>query len=353
MGPGFFDLHNRYQELSRGKDPLLKLNDLISWENFRPIILEALKRKPAAIPSKGRPPFDPIILFKMLVLQTLYTLSDQQTEFQCKDRLSFMRFLGVHLYNKVPDEKTLWLFRETLVNASAMEPLFEMLERFISSQGFEAKKGQMVDASIVEAPKRRLTRAENKDLEEGKIPQSLENDHVRAQVDLDASWTKRQDRSYFGYKNHINADVKHKIIRLYSVTDAASHDSTKTENLIDLKNPSPFFYGDSAYNGKDHRKMLKDQCLQPRICMKGKVNHPLAVWQQSHNRKVAHVRARVEHVFGRESQFGGKAMFVRTIGLARASLKIGLINLVYNMQRYVFLTQQVLCSQKKNTLLAA
>jgi len=340
MGPGFFDLHNRYQDLSRGKDPLLILNDLIPWENFRAPILEALQRTPSNTPSKGRPPFDPLVLFKMLILQTFYTLSDQQTEFQCKDRLSFMRFLGVHLHAKVPDEKTLWAFREALIKTKVMDPLFEMLERFISDQGFEAKKGQMVDASIVEAPKRRLTRAESKELEQGKRPQRLENPHVRAQVDLDASWTKRHDRSYFGYKNHINADAVHKIIRCYSVTDAAPHDSTETENLIDPKNPSPFFYGDSAYGGEEKRKMLKEQGLRPRICMKGKRNHPLASWQKSHNRKVAHIRARVEHVFGRESQFGASAMLVRTIGIARASMKIGLINLVYNLQRYVVLTKQ-------------
>lgn len=116
---GFWDIDERYARLSEAGDPLEKLNSVVPWSVFRKPLAKALKRSDGA--KGGRPPFDPVLMFKILVLQSLYDLSDDQAEFVINDRLSFMRFLGLSLGDKVPDAKTIWLFREHLTQARAVE----------------------------------------------------------------------------------------------------------------------------------------------------------------------------------------------------------------------------------------
>ena len=148
--PGFFDLDERYAALSAAGDPLLRLSELVDFEVFRPPLLRALRRSDRA--KGGRPPYDPVLMFKVLVLQALYNLSDDQTEFQIRDRLSFMRFLGLGLHDRVPDGKTVWLFSELLVRAKAVEGLFDRFDAHLRELGYLAMSGQIVDASIVAAP---------------------------------------------------------------------------------------------------------------------------------------------------------------------------------------------------------
>jgi Transposase domain (DUF772) len=119
---GFWDIDERYARLSEAGDPLEKLNAVVPWEVFRKPLAKALKRSDGA--KGGRPPYDPVMMFKIMVLQALYSLSDDQAEFQIQDRLSFMRFLGLGLGERVPDAKTIWLFREHLTQAGAVEKLF-------------------------------------------------------------------------------------------------------------------------------------------------------------------------------------------------------------------------------------
>ena len=114
---GFWDVDERYARLTEAGDPLEKLNALVPWEVFRKPLAKVRKRSDGA---KGeRPPYDPVMMFKVMVLQALYGLSDDQAEFQIQDRLSFMRFLGLGLGDRVPDAKTIWLFREHPTQAKA------------------------------------------------------------------------------------------------------------------------------------------------------------------------------------------------------------------------------------------
>jgi len=118
---GFWDLDERYQWLSAVGDPLEKQNAIIPWQVFEKLLAKALKRSDGA--KGGRPAFPSVLMFKILVLQALYNLSDDQAEFVIQDRLSFMRFPGLSLSQKVPDAKTIWLFRERLVRAGAIDSL--------------------------------------------------------------------------------------------------------------------------------------------------------------------------------------------------------------------------------------
>ena len=166
---GFWDIDERYVRLSEAGDPLEKLNAVVPWEVFRKPLAKALKRSDGA--KGGRPPYDPVMMFKIMVLQALYSLSDDQAEFQIQDRLSFMRFLGLGLGDRVPDAKTIWLFREHLTQAGAVENLFARFDKHLTKAGYLAMGGQIVDATIVAAPKQRNTDAEKADIKAGKVPE--------------------------------------------------------------------------------------------------------------------------------------------------------------------------------------
>ncbi|TKB09483.1 MAG: transposase, partial [Mesorhizobium sp.] len=144
---GFWDIEERYVWLSEAGDPLEKLNAVVPWEVFRKPLAKALKRSDGA--KGGRPPYDPVMMFRIMVLQALYSLSDNQAEFQIQDRLSFMRFLGLGLGDRVPDAKTIWLFREHLTKGRAVENLFARFDKHLAKAGYLAMGGQIVDATIV------------------------------------------------------------------------------------------------------------------------------------------------------------------------------------------------------------
>jgi len=195
--PGFFDLEERYARLSRAGDPLEALNKAVDWELFRKPLRKALKKAGRSDGKKGgRPPFDPVLMFKVLVLQALYGLSDDEAEYVINDRLSFMRFVGLGLHEKAPDAKTIWLFREHLARTGAVERLFERFDRYLRRNGYLAMGGQIVDASIIEAPKQRLNREEKEAIRQGQVPQEWEDKpHKLRQKDTDARWTLKRGRA--------------------------------------------------------------------------------------------------------------------------------------------------------------
>ena len=336
--PGFFDLEKRLQSLSAKGDPLEVISAIVSWESFRVQIETAVCASSDARKSNaGRKAYDAVLKFKMLILQSLYNLSDEQLEYQVRDRLSFMRFLGLDLEDPVPDATTIWLFREGLAKASVIEEVFDTFAQQLDAKGFIARGGQMVDATIVSVPKQRNTRDENEDVKAGKTPDGWDEKPAKnQQKDKDARWTKKHAKSYFGYKNHVNADAKHKLIRRYSVTDAAVHDSREFDGLLGAANTSRETFADSAYRSAETERKLQARGLKSRIHERGTRGRSLSERQQRANRKKSKTRARVEHVFGAQEMAPG-GRIVRTIGLLRATAKIGLQNLVYNIRRLAIL----------------
>ena len=334
--PGFFDHDKRLAALSEKGDPLEAINAVVPWEIFRGSI-EAVVLTPASErkSNAGRKPLDAVLKFKMLVLQSLYNLSDEQVEYQVRDRLSFARFLGLRLEDTVPDATSLWLFREALAKAGLIETLFAQFEQTLATNGYIARGGQIIDATIVAVPKQRNDRGENKDIKAGEVPAAWKTEPNKlAQKDCDARWTKKHGRSYFGYKNHINVDARYKLIRRYGVSDASVHDSREFNCLLDKTNTSRNVFADSAYRSADIEAALKVQGLKSRIHRRATRSHPLSAVQEKANRKRSQVRARIEHVFGaQQTSLGGR--LVRTIGLVRAKAKIGLQNLVYNIRRMI------------------
>lgn len=320
---GLFDQDTRYRKLEALGDPLVMLNRMVPWSIFREPLEAA--RGEARDPRKGGRPFhDAVLMFKILVVRELYALSDEQVEYQIADRLSFQRFLGIGIEQTVPDYTAVWRFREKL-KGGVIEELFARLVAYIDVAGFEAKKGQMLDASLVEKPKTRKPAVPK----EGEPALTLMQ---AAHRDGDANWTKKHGRSYFGYKNHVNADVAHGFIRAFAVTPASVHDSQRIETLMDITQKGQPFYGDSAYRSAATTQRCKAHGLQDRTMYKAYVNRPLTKQQETWNKARAKIRARIEHVFARIDLFRtGKPL--RCVGLARATVCIGLINIAHNLRR--------------------
>jgi IS5 family transposase len=261
----------------------------------------------------------------------------EQVGYQVGDRLSFTRFLRLGIEDRIPDGTTLWLFRAKLAKAGLIEKLFDRFDRHLGAQGYIARGGQIVDATIVAVPRQRNTREENETIKRGQTPEDWEKKPAKnRRKDKDARWTKKHGKSFYGYKNHVNADAKHKLIRRYEVSDAAVHDSQKLDGLLNKGNAWRDVFADSAYRSAEIEATLKARGFKSRIHVRAARSHPLSKTEEEANRKKSRVRARVEHVFGAQ-QISPGGRIVRTIGIVRARAKIGLQNLVYNIRRLVTL----------------
>jgi IS5 family transposase len=333
---GLFDESNRLKKLSSLGDPLEKLNSVIEWRMFEGTLNKVFSKEQKGV--GGRPPYSYLLMFKILILQRLFNISDDQTEYQINDRVSFMRFLGLSLGDRVPDAKTIWLFRDTLVKADVIEGLFKLFNLQLEQQGIISHKGTIVDATFVEAPRQRNTREENRQLKEGKTPEGWdkpENVSKVRQKDTDARWMTKNKERHFGYKDHVKVDADSKLITAYTVTDASIHDSQALIELIDEKDQ--VLYADSAYSGTPIADKLP-QGIKNQIHEKGYRNRPLSEEQKAENKKKSRIRARIEHVFGYMTG-SLHGITVRSIGIARAKFNIGLTNLTYNLCRYVILSR--------------
>ena len=326
---GFFDQDLRLSKLSQLGDPLEKLKKGIDFEQFRSLLEARLTVKSKG--KVGRPPYDYVLMFKVLILQRYYNLSDEQLEYQINDRMSFMRFLDLTMADDIPDSRTIWLFSERLTDLDLVKELFEKFESFLEGLGLVAHEGKLVDASFVEVPRQRNSRQENASIKEGTVPQEwFEQPAKLRQKDTDARWTKKNNQNYYGYKNHAKVDAKSKLITDYLVTPASTHDSQALHELLDESDKGQPLYADSAYTG--HQKILEKYEVKDQICEKGIRNRPLNQTQQQSNKEKSKTRVRVEHVFGfMENSMG--TMFNRKIGKGRAETVIGLMNLTYNMFR--------------------
>lgn len=353
--PGFFDLSDRYEALSAAGDPLERLSAVVDFEVFRGPLVAALRRGDRG--KGGRPPFDPVLMFKILVLQALYALSDEATEFQIKDRLSFQRFLGLGLDGTVPDATTVWLFREQLVKAKAIDRLFAHFDAVLKDRGYLAMGGQIIDATVVPAPKQRNTEAEKAAIKEGRVPEGWTPAKAR-QKDRDARWSIKYSKAklregavpgaakpvdlaipMFGYKNHIGIDKAHGLIRTWRASAANAHDGARLPDLVSKGNTGSGVWADTAYRSRKNEAFLADGMFKSHIHQRRKPGRPLSVRTARANGRRSRIRAQVEHVFA--GQKHRMRLIVRTIGIARATIKIGMANLAYNFQRLAWLEGRI------------
>jgi IS5 family transposase len=336
---------------------------VVDFELFRPDLDVALGRSDRA--RGGRPPCDAVMMFRVLLLQTLYTLSDDQTEYQLRDRLSFMRFADLSLSDAVPDAKTIWLFRERLVRAGAFERLFARFDAALTERGYLAMGGQIVDVEplerhwserqwrgIVEARRPCLTQAEKGVVKDGGVPEDWKPARTR-QVDRDGRWTLKRGKKkpvppggsarvsgeiavpLFGYKNHVGIDREHGFVRRFKVTDAAAHDGAQLGAVLDPGNTASAVWADTAYHSAANIEMLEKRGLKPQFQRPKPRGKPMPRHVARGNARRTRFRSRVEHVFA--AQKCRFALVIRTVGQARATAKLALANLAYNFNRFLWL----------------
>ena len=325
----FADEHHRKKIDSLG-DPLAEIESHI---DFAALAAEVDRVAPRMVsPQGGRPPYPTETMVRILVLKRLYNLSDEQMEYQLLDRMSYKRFCGLASATNIPDRTTVWTFENRIGEAGA-KVLFDGVSAQLLARGFIARGGQIVDATLVPAPKQRNSREENQLVKDGAMPADWKP-AKRRQKDVDATWTKKHGKTHFGYKLSINVDKKYKEIRKFETDTASTHDSQHFDKVFDRLNTSLDVYADRGYTSQSREEWLKDEGYRNQIQRKGRRDKPLSECQQRRNTRIAKTRARVEHVFAAIEQMGGK--LIRTIGQARANFAMTMIATCYNLKRLVY-----------------
>lgn len=337
-GGGLFSALEHEQAVAAKTTGVLKLRGVIPWESFRPLLEDLTGYATRDWTKGGKPPFDPVLMFKVLVLQKFHGLSDDATEEQIFDRTSFKNFLGLRLGDDIPDAKTLWDFKQR-IEADGREgsrKLFDAFSQILEGKGLVAREGSIVDASFVAAPRQRNDRGQNQRIKQGERPAEFDiNPAVGRQKDSEARWTKKNNEVHYGWKNHVKADLKTKLILSSSTTPASVHDSQVFEELLDEKDQAVL--ADSAYHSAAHEAHLIKLNAQEFLMRKATRGHPLNEAEVQTNHTISRMRVRVEHIFARMAQMG--ADLCRSIGLQRATQHNHLSNLVYNLDRYACLAR--------------
>ena len=325
----FADEHHRKKIDTLG-DPLVEIE---SYIDFPALAAEVDRVAPRPVsPQGGRPPYPTETMVRILVLKRLYNLSDEQMEYQRLDRMSYKRFCGLANAVNVPDRTTIWTFENRIGEAGA-EAIFAGVERQLLKAGYIARGGQIIDATLVPAPRQRNSRGENQLIKDGAMPADWKP-AKRRQKDTDATWTKKHGKSHFGYKLSINVDKKYKVIRQIETGTASTHDSQHFDHVFDTSNTSRDVYAARGYTSQGREDGLKAKGYRNQIQRKGTRNKPLPESRQGRNHRIAKIRARVEHVFAAIGQMGGKT--IRTIGQARASFAMTMMAACYNLKRLVY-----------------
>jgi len=319
----FLDVDNRLERLSNLGDTLVKLNISVNWEDFRPALEDILKTVDNR--AGGRQSFDKILMFKILILQSLYNISDDGLEFQINDRLTFQRFLNLDIGDKVPDAKTIWLFKERLAQSGHAKELFDTYAIHLENIGLITKSGSIIDATVFERPIQKAC----------EHPKSG-NKHIERQIDRDANFTRKYNKNFHGYKNHVNADANTKLISNFSVTPASRHDGKEAPHILDSSDTC--VYADAAYRGEfiESAMLSKSPKMQLHVIRKHDGFFKPTQLQEMENAQISKIRTRIEHIFGHMAKaMGGKVL--RCVGLVRSRLAITFKNLAYNIYRTSFL----------------
>ena len=345
---GFFSLSEHLLRLSDAGDPLEVLCRCVDFEIFRGTLVKGLKYSDGSL--GGRPPYDPVLMFKVLILAAQNNVSDEKMEFLIRDRLSWMRFLGLEPGDRMPDANTIRVFRERLGQRKTLKKLFKHFDQALSCAGYAPRGGQIVDATLVSAPRQRMKKEEQQAVKDGHSADDIWPDapHKAAQKDVDARWIMKLKKGenaqqdiaipYYGYKSHIAIDRRYRFIRTCVVTNAARYDGHILPEVITRDNTSSEVWADSAYRSQDNEAFLKENSLLSRIHRKKPRGKPMPAHISRGNGTRSRARSCVEHVFAEQKH--RMALSIRTIGIKRAEAKITLANIAYNMKRFVFLERK-------------
>lgn len=321
-----FSQHYREEKLTKISDILNKLNEVVNWESFRPTLESFYPKQEKSKPGRRRT--DPVLMFKIFVLQRYYDLSDDAVEYQILDRLSFMKFLGLTLEDPVPDAKTIWRWRNEMMQAGLIDKLFRKLVRKLRSKGIIFTGGKIVDASIMKTAK---GKGEADDEDDDDI-----NENSERQTDRDSAYDGHKKEN--GYKNHIKMDQQSKMIENFEVSPANEHDSQYLEDLLEEGDEE--IYADKAYDSEKIRQALKKRGIKNKIMKKAQRGKKQFGEFRKYNKSLSSIRSGVEHVFGWIKR-QRKKFQVRARSLARATAEITLQNITYNLFNLIRLGKSI------------
>ena len=273
----------------------------------------------------GRPPFPTETMVRILVVKRLCNLSDEPMKYPLLNRMSYQRFCGLANAASIPDRTTIWTFENRIGEAGA-KALFDGVERQLLKQGYVARGDQIIDATLVPAPKQHFTKEDKEQIKQEAMPADWKP-AKRRQKDLDATWTRKHGKSHYGYKLSINMDKRYKVIRKLETDTASTHDSRHFDTVLDPANTNRDVFADKGYPSAEREAKLKTAGYRNYIQRMGHRNQPLSECQERRNLRIAKTRARVEHVFGAIEQMGGK--LIRTIGQARANFAMTMMVACY------------------------
>lgn len=299
-----------------GSAALERVSGLVDWSGFEKALAGLREDGP------GRPGYRPVLLFKALLLQAWYGLSDAELEFRLGDSLSFSRFVGLSLEDEVPDHTTLCRFRNRLVSQRLLERLFDELDRQLEGAGLVLKQGAMLDATLIEAA----------------TPRPRGGQEALAQArDTDAAFAKHKGKpgSTYGYKAHVNVDQGSGLVRAVITTPANVNDTVPADALI--RGDEAAVYADKAYDTHARRARLKQAGVKPRLMRRPNRYHSLSDRQKRFNDLVARRRAAVETTFATWKHRMGLTR-VRYLGLAKAAGQVLLTAMAFNLRRAAVLT---------------
>jgi IS5 family transposase len=278
-------------------------------------LTEAERRVAATYSQGGRPACRVGVLLRIMILQHLYGLSDPQAEEQLKDRLSFQKFVQLSAHEAVPDETTICRFRQRLIECVLHEQLLELVNKQLEERGYIVKRTTLVDATLVESSRKRPN---SKVAAEGLAP------------DADASYTRKYNRSFYGYKAHISSDGQHQLIRSAVVSTAKAQDAHLWERIAPTDTKE--IYGDKAYDTKANKAWMRKRGIRNGVEKKGAHHIKLTAWDRRNNRRKQGVRRHIERIFAHLKKWQHYRR-VRYLGLVRNQLELTLKAVAYNLKR--------------------
>ena len=344
-----FSLSEHPERLSKAGDRLEVPDATVDFEYSRGWLVEGLGSGDGS--RGGRPPFDPVSMFKVLIVQARHNPGDARMEFMIRDRLSRMRFPGFDPGGRMPDGNTIRHFRNRMTGTGTLKRVMRAFDRRLHKRGCIPMSGQIIDATLVPAPGQRNDDSEKEAVKAGKTAREIRPDKPdkAARKDVDARWTlriggkirhrpdgtrrPRMDIPVLGYKSHIGIDRKYGFIRKATVTSAAAPDGRRSRYPVDKENMSSKVWADSACRSQANEKWLSRR-RSSQIHRREPRGKPMPGHMAESNARKSSVRAVAEHVFARQK--GGFGLFIRTVGPARAGTKPTLANPACNFRRPVF-----------------
>jgi transposase, IS5 family len=305
-----------------------KIDALIDWRPIEDLLGKELDRRPNAV---GNPAYPALGMFKALLLQSWYGLSDRELSENLEDRISFSHFCGFSLDHEVPDNSTICRFRNQLHVKGLAKPLLDMINAQIEASGLEIKAGIIVDASLVESSRRPRKRQDVIEASDGSGGHEVKTTYSR---DAEATWTVKGGKAYYGYKAHVAVDAEMGFILAGHATAAHQPDCKELMAVVQecgLEKGAPVF-ADKGYSGREYSRKLEKAGYFDGIMYKAARNRPLSEAQSLVNKAISRVRGKVERAFGTLKKVHRMAR-ARYLGTAKVGLQLLLDAMAFNLKK--------------------